>query len=401
MKYIFFIVIISIFYGCSDVEREPVVTDNVAPGQVTEVVTTSIPGGVNITYQLPTDPDLLYVEASYTLPNGEKMKTNSSSNNRNVKIEGFAEVTEYEATLTCIDRSGNRSNPYIVKFTPDTPPVVSVFNSIEMQPDFGGVNLQWENPTGADLAILIYKTNELGEVENIDTYYTSSKTGYYSVRGLEDVESEFSVKLRDKWNNFSDTKKETLTPLYETQLDPAKLKVLGFEYTSNLQLWDMSFLADMWDNKFENMVTERSQIPWYASITIDDQPIRLSRVVFWQFSWSFNSYGHFYAGNNGRIYELYGSADEIPTTDMSGWELLMTCTIVKPSGLPYIIGRDNMSNEDYDIAKNKGHEFILPLDAPAVRHLRIRCLETFGGTIGSFSELQIFGSPEKKLNQIK
>lgn len=383
------------FCSCNDVDREPIVCDNVVPQQVTDVVITPIPGGADITYQLPTDPDLLYIEARYTLPNGDNVRVNSSRNNKNITIEGFAEVKEYEVALTSVDCSGNKSKPYVVKFTPDTPPVIAVFNSIKLQPDFGGVNIQWENPSGAELALLIYKKNEDGENENIDVYYTSSKSGYYTTRGLEDVESEFSVKVRDKWNNFSEMKQVTLTPLYEAQLDRSKMKVLGFEYTSGIQLWDMDFLADMWDNKFENMVTERSQIPWYASFTIDTRPIRISRVVFWQFAWTFNNYGHYYAGNNGRTYEIYGTADEIPTQDMTGWILLKTCVIEKPSGLPFIIGRDNMSEEDYNIAHNLGHEFILPLDAPAVRHLRVRCVDTFGGAIGSFSELQVFGNPKQ------
>ena len=54
-----------------------------------------------------------------------------------------------------------------------------------------------------------------------------------------------------------------------------------------------------------------------------------------------------------------------------------------------------MSEEDFDLAHNKGHEFIIPLDAPAVRHLRVRGVECFGGTIGCFAELQIFGDPGK------
>lgn len=55
-----------------------------------------------------------------------------------------------------------------------------------------------------------------------------------------------------------------------------------------------------------------------------------------------------------------------------------------------------MTEEDFDLAHNKGHEFIFPLDAPAVRYIRIRSLESFGTSLGTFSEVQIFGSPSKK-----
>lgn len=158
MKYSYYLFLALFFFiACEDVERKPIDQDGVAPQQVTDVMIESIPGGATITYQLPPDPDLLYVEAAYVLPNGERMRVNSSYNGRSVVVEGFAEVIEYQVALTSVDRAGNRSEPYIVNFTPDTPPVISVFNSIEMQPDFGGVNLQWTNPAEAELAIMISK----------------------------------------------------------------------------------------------------------------------------------------------------------------------------------------------------------------------------------------------------
>lgn len=394
MKYVnLFIGICCFLVSCDDVTREPFVTDNEAPGQVTDVVVKPTPGGAEISYTLPSDMDLLYVEAQYTLPNGENIRMNASGNVRTLIVEGFAEVKEYDVALTCVDRSGNRSEPYLVKLTPETPPVIAVFNTLKVQPDFGGLNLQWDNPTEADLAILVYMKNEEGELENIDTYYTSAKVGNYSVRGLEDIESEFTIQLRDKWSNFSEKRTEILTPIYEEQIPASDLSAMDYAYTSNIPMSDMSVLPLMWDNKFEDIVTENSVVPWYASITVSPEPIRLSRVIIWQYSWSFNNYGHYYAGGNGSLYKIYGTDKEIPSTDMSDWNLLVTCPIVKPSGLPNNIGRDNMTDEDYDLAHNRGHEFNIPLDAPAVRHLRIQSLDCFGGTLGTFSELQIFGSP--------
>ena len=87
---------------------------------------------------------------------------------------------------------------------------------------------------------------------------------------------------------------------------------------------------------------------------------------------------------------IYGSND--PTLDMSGWILLMECEIMKPSGLPIGIGRQYQSDEDFDIAHNKGHEFMIPLDAPAVRYLRIEGTESWEGNgLGVPGEMHIFG----------
>lgn len=395
MKYIYLLIGLYCLWACDDVTMEPYATDGEAPGQVTDVVVKPTPGGAEISYMLPSDMDLLYVEAQYTLPNGENVRMNASGNTRIMIVEGFAEVKEYDVALTCVDRSGNRSEPYMVKVTPDTPPVIAVFNTLKVQPDFGGLNLQWDNPTEADLAILIYMKNEEGEFENIDTYYTSSKNGNYSVRGLEDVESEFFIQVRDKWNNYSEKLTESLTPMYEQQIPSSDLKVMEFVYMENLAMSEMSFLPRMWDENFEDNINQTSVVPWSASITVSPIPIRLSRIIIWQYAWPFNNYGHYYAGGNGSLYEIYGTDKDVPSTDMSDWTLLLTCPISKPSGLPIGIGRDNMSDEDYDLAHNKGHEFVLPLDAPAVRHLRIRAVDCFETVLGTFSELQIFGAVSK------
>ena len=391
MKYSYYLFLALFFFiACEDVERKPIDQDGVAPQQVTDVMIESIPGGATITYQLPPDPDLLYVEAAYVLPNGERMRVNSSYNGRSVVVEGFAEVIEYQVALTSVDRAGNRSEPYIVNFTPDTPPVISVFNSIEMQPDFGGVNLQWTNPAEAELAIMISKKDELGDDVNIDTYYTSAQTGTYTIRGQKIEEGDFSVQVRDKWNNLSDVKRKTLTPIYEEKLDRHNFSALGQDYADRVS--DYGNIPKFWDNNFENNVFGGSDFPWYASFSLGDKPIRLSRLVIWQYAWANTlNYGHYYAGGNGKTFEIYGSNS--PTPDMSGWTLLQTCDIVKPSGLPYAIGRDNMSDEDFDLAHNKGHEFNIPLNAPSVRYIRIRSIDTFGSNLANFSELEFYGDP--------
>ena len=66
---------------------------------------------------------------------------------------------------------------------------------------------------------------------------------------------------------------------------------------------------------------------------------------------------------------------------------LQTCEVVKVSGLPIGIN----SNEDIDRAQ-AGHEFLIPADAPAVRYIRIKMLQTFGNADYFWmAELTFFG----------
>lgn len=395
MKHLHYLLaILALLGACKDIEMEPIDRDGTAPNPITEVTVTPIAGGANISYQLPTDPDLLYVEASYTLSNGEKTRINSSFNRRNIKVEGFAEEKENQITLTCVDRSGNYSTPYVVRFIPGTPPVKSTFNTLKVRPDFGGINITWENSTATELAILVYQKDSIGDDVNIDTYYTSLKNGSYSIRGLDTIPSEFSIKLRDKWNNYSPVKREVVTPIYETKLDRKKFKSLGAEYASSVK--DPHNIPQLWDANRDNNFLGDANIPWHISFDTGAPLVRLSRVVMWQYAWPFNNYGHLYAGGNGKLFEIWGTSDAIPTTDMSGWTLIRTCEIVKPSGLPSAIGRENMSNEDFDLARNKGHEFSIPLEAPAIRYIRLRSLEGFGGSLAVYSELELYGNPNAK-----
>src|SRR3546814_11935428 len=58
-----------------------------------------------------------------------------------------------------------------------------------------------------------------------------------------------------------------------------------------------------------------------------------------------------------------------------GWVKLLECEMIKPSGRP--LGNNTLEDEEVALA---GHEFTFPLDAPPVRYLRFKILETWGGT---------------------
>ena len=55
------------------------------------------------------------------------------------------------------------------------------------------------------------------------------------------------------------------------------------------------------------------------------------------------------------------------------WTLLLDAEMIKPSGLP--MGQN--SPEDIDVWR-AGHEFLLPVDIPYVRYIRLKIEETWG-----------------------
>lgn len=397
MKYIniiAFTFILFMQYACQDVLFEPIDKDSDVPGPVTNVLTTPTPGGVDVSYSLPVDLDLLYVKATYQLADGVERAITSSYNNRKIQITGFADTLQYNVTLKAVDRSGNESTPVNVTFKPQTPPVISTFNTLKVVPDFGGVNLKWANPSEAPLALMIFSKDSMGDDKLIDAYYTSAKDGNYSLRGLDTVKVDIKIKIKDKWNNYSPVLEKEIVPIYETKLKNDNFRSLGLAYTSNVVDWQNT--ANLWDDNFQNNVFNSSDVPWNVSFSLG-VGARVSRIVVWQYSWPFNNFGHYYYGGNVRFFKVYGSYSPNPSGVLDDtWFELLDGEVIKKSGLPIAMGRENMSAEDYTIAHDLGHEYIVPLDKPAVKYIRFESIMGWDGSpngLGTPSELQLYGDP--------
>ena len=381
-----------IFFSCKKQDNiSRLSSDGNAPGPVTNVVVTNKPGGAIFTYTIPSDPDLLYVEAAYRLADGNLRTVNSSFNKNYLEVEGFADTTDFKAELTAVDKSGNRSSAVQVTFRPQTPPILLVEKSLQMSADFGGVNYQWDNAAGTPIALLLFSKDVTGASSLIDTYYSDAKVGNFTLRGQDTVTKDYMVVLRDKWGNLSDSITARLSPLYEVLLDRAQFRDLGDVYRFNM---GGNNLNALWNNNREDNATGSTTIPWNGAMDLGVKA-KLSRIVIWQYSWPFNNYGHYYAGGNAREILIYGSNAPAASNQIgSTWTLMKDCDIVKRSGLPIGIGRTMMSDEDYDIARNRGHEFVVPLDKEAVRYIMINVIRGWESTLGAFSEIQFYGQPQ-------
>lgn len=383
--------ILCFYTSCSEDINQPITKDSGIPGNVTEIGVENIEGGAIISYKLPTDNDLLCIEARYRLSSGEDKIVRASYHSRKIKVEGFASTDKQSIYLTSIDRAENRSIPVEVEISPLTPPVKTIEESITILPDFGGINLKWENTIQTPVAMLIYGKNENdNEDVLLDTYYSSMKQGDYSLRGLDTIPYNFKIVVRDKWQNYSDTINKAITPIFEVKLDSKKFKALPAAFSNNITSGSIS---QLWDGDKESNAPSATIIPWNGSIDLGGT-VKLSRIVFWQYGWAFNNYGHYYAWHNGRFFNIYGSNAPSGSGALDdSWTLLRQVEIIKPSGLPFAVGRENMTDEDYDIARNYGHEFTIPLESAPYRYIRIEGLESFlnGTEHGTSSEVEFYG----------
>jgi hypothetical protein len=394
-KYSVFLLLVLSLVSCSEFEKGPIELDSTPPAPVSNVVVQNISGGAIVTFDLPNEKDILCVEAQYKLTNGEIYKTRSSFLKNNIRIEGYLGTTEQTIALYAVDRSENYSDATNVKIKPEIPPVQKVMESIKITPDFGGLTLNWENDEENPIAIIVSKT--INDTTTIaDTYYSKTKTGSFAIRGLDTLQYKFDVVVRDKWMNFSDTITQTFAPLYETELDYAGFKIMDAAFTNNL-FGAQANLVGWWDDKTQDNhpTGDKVAIPWDGSIDLGAK-VKLSRLVIWQYAWSFNNFGHYYSGVNAEKYEIYGSNTPNPSGELDeSWVFIMDTHITKPSGLPNDTYENGMTDEDYDLAKNRGHEFIVPLKTEAYRYIRFRCTKNFSGNLqlGNSSEVDFFGDP--------
>ena len=351
----------------------PLENDGTAPGSISNVNVENLPGAAKITYTLPDDEDLLYVVASCETEKGT-MEGKASLFGNSLLLEGFGSTKEREVTIYAVDRGENKSDPVTVNIKPLTPPMQMIRNSVEVNEDFGGVKINFTNELEVPVVINVLTPDSTGEWAEAETWYTTQGAGDFSIRGYEAESRKFAVYVRDEWKNLSDTLIVEKVPLYEVELD----KSLFSQYILNSDAsagygWVM---PRMWDGSLDEpngFHTEPgSTFPHHYTVDLGGV-YKLSRYTFWQRG-LIRSTGFLYSHGNPRQWEIWGATDPNPDGSWDGWTKLADCESIKPSGSP--IG--TVTNEDRDYAM-RGHEFLIPLEAPPVRYIRFKILNTWGG----------------------
>jgi hypothetical protein len=279
----------------------------------------------------------------------------------------------------------------IVKVKPLDPPFKKVFNSIELNNAFGGYNLTAKNPSRDNISIIVMKKNLFNEYErdNQKSIYTRTDSIVSKIRGLDTLEQEFAIYVKDNWGNYSDTVYKKVKPFYEEKMDPTKYKTFVLpgdapQVTNGARLEYAWNRLRGWPNTSFTHQINGGDVP--HMITFDmGVTAKISRI--WILPWPEGN--RYYYLSTMKRFEIYGSNNPNLNGALDNtWTLLGSYEVVKPSGLPY--GTD--SSEDQETAK-AGFNWEVDLAAPKVRYIRIRCLENFaGGTAQSIHEIDVYGS---------
>lgn len=382
-----FTVILLVQIGCKkDTIDRSMQKDGQPPAAVQVEKVVPLSGAVEIHFKEPTDDDLLCVKASYTTKDGKLRETKVSRFINTIKVEGFGDTSTYKVQLQAEDKGGNISDPTEITVRPGQPAITTVMKDLVIQPDFGGVNIQFNNTDKDNLAIVLLAHDTLGDFVPINTYYTDLKMGDFSTHGMKAEKTQIGVYVRDRWGNISDTLITDVLPLYEVQLDRTKMKGVVLPNDAPLGYGgDIKYLFDgsaANNGKSYYHSGDAATMPQWFTFDMG-VTAKLSRLVW------FMRQDFFYTLHNPRNVEIWGSNNPSSDGSFDSWILLAKHEQIKPSGLP----AGELSQADMDAAA-AGETINFPLDAPKVRYIRFKTTRNWSdGTYVNFNEIQLFGDP--------
>jgi len=380
--------------GCKqETLNKPTITNNNAPGVVTNVQVQNEHGKASLTYTLPGDNDLFYVKAVYETSPGKTREVIASRYTNTLTVDGFGDTLAHVIKLYAVNSSEKVSAPVNATANPLTPPYLLAYRSLKITPTFGGFNIACDNISQDNLVIVpMVDTANNGlyvQPKGMDNVYSNSVSIKAAVRGQPAIERKYAFFVRDRFLNKSDTLFLKLTPFYEEQFSKSDWSAYVlpgdatnlYSYTDVTKIFDGNFTGG-WPNCL--FTVESAGSPQMVTIDLGKQRV-FSRFILNPFIEIGNVY---YVRGNLRDFEIWGSnAPNVNGALDASWTKLLTCNIVKPSGSPS--GTETAA--DYKYAHD-GWGFDFPAGLSAYRYIRIRSLRNWTGSyFMSISEFTMFG----------
>lgn len=370
------------WWSCKKEEANGLVENNgTPPGTVTNVQVKNLNGAAVISYTAPSDADLLYIKAVYSLANGAKREVKASYYTNQLTVDGFSDTLKHTVQLFAVNKSEVASTAVEVQVDPLVSPIQLVYRNLTVTATAGGIRVKSLNKFRGNVVIvpLIDSLNN-GQWAALDNIYTSDSIIATSIRGLSPVEKRFAFFVRDRWLNHTDTLVVKLTPNKEVLLNKSGFFVYQCDNDTKMSFGTTVDL--MWKGLLNNewpctYTDESSGVPTTITWGVAAAPVKLTR-----FNLLTRREGSlYYSKGSPRRFEIYGSNDPTHDGDWSKWTRILTCEVVKPSGLP--LGQENNADAAAGAA---GFTFDFGEDTPPYRYIRLKCLQNWIGSY--FIEIQ-------------
>lgn len=390
LNYLVVAILVLFSFSCSETESG----DVIPPGILTVNSVTPTNGGGIISYDLPSDTDILFVRAKYTNTNGEEVSRVSSKYNNEIEISGLNQTTPLTVQLYVIDENNNSSPVVEVEFTPLPSFIYLVQDSIEIVPDLGGVRISWENIESKTVYIFLHIENN--GVEEVRILSSSNPQETKFIRGLESVEMSFSTRIEDFDQNTTPLELQAvLTPLFEEEIDKTTWSLVS-NLSVNGDAWEGS-TVNFWDNVVDTAAASNDDsyfiiwrdqnggsLDWPLDIVVDlNKNVKIHRLTVWQRAfWYGGDPGvpYYFQEENLKAFDLYSS------NDLQEWVYLGTFDIGDPRD-----GEGNIPSSSLEAAAD-GHEFELDGVSETFRYLKISIQSNYGSeTYVHGSEITLYG----------
>lgn len=381
--------------GCSGDNDE-----SSAPGRLTNVRFTPVNGGGYFLYDIPADPDLLYVKAVYKTDRGSEVIKTKSIYSDTLYIEGLGKAPKYDISLFTVDRENRERLSTIASVVPLRPITDVVAENVNVRGAFSAMVVDVENPLGS--RVDIYVTVETATASGIKVFASSKTNERFFINDLENEDHRVTVHTVDSYGNQSaPVDLGIITPVADYALDKAPWRLMD---DAEIDSEDMPgpdnknaerYVRDadctrFWDGRVHDANNLSMDYNFY--IATGDGPIsyfidlgrevQASRVRVWQRQEPNYAYGRY----NVKDFELWVSNDVVDDK-ITNWQRLNKFVIIEPT-----------TESERDSELKNGHLFIIYPDNPELtvpfRYLRYRALSPFVYQSDKFlcaSEITLYG----------
>lgn len=390
--YLLYMLIAVLFCGCQELQHAPLEDISGNPPKPTVTKVENLNGGAKISFSIPNDPSILYVSAVFQSKKGTDREIKSSVFKNYIELAGFGDTAQYQVKLYTVNKSEVKSEPASVTIKPLTPPVDHVFKSLDIKEDFGGINAKFSNEEQKGIVFYTMYKDEEGKWVQYDRLFSSAKWRDYSVRGLLPNPTDFAFYFKDEWGNYSDTLFKNITPLYEEMLQKKLWKAFPLPTDTYTVQGSWGPISNIWDGDYVKLAklyyqaTSGASMPNWFTIDLGKKS-KFSRLVVFQAPTERPAYAYNYG--TPRTYEIWGSNNPSPNGSYDGWDLILQCESIKPSGSP--VGERTPEDSAYALA---GENYNFAPETGAYRYIRFKTIRSWTGAQNlMLTQIDLFGQP--------
>jgi hypothetical protein len=343
-------------YACKEQGRFEIGYDDSVPPSAPEFISYKpLYGGARLFYKIPSDKDLLSIDATYLNPEGKKVWFSISYFTDSLDVYGFNDSLTHVVELYAVDRAGNKSATVSIPVVPLEPAYSRVANSVTVKPGFSSFFVDWINELEQTVNVYVeFSYSQQGQTMEHRLIYTSSlATERWFIRDL-DISGPIKIRARveDLYGNITEYRDKGEIRLLHDELIPKDKWYLpdpndsiGGVPMAYLQMGEARKTL-LIDGKIDDGVnvnythtnwygrtgyTKDGNVPWNVMIDLGDE-YEISRIVTHQRYYTGDNpttgRGTYYQGENVGIYNMY-----IMDANTGEWEYVSQHKILYPNGL--------------------------------------------------------------------